>query len=43
MVYSKPEIVVLGTAISSIQGGKIVGHEPVANLPNRLADSELDD
>jgi hypothetical protein len=42
MVYSKPEVVVLGTAFSSIQGNKQVGIEPL-NYPNIPPDSELDD
>lgn len=43
MVYSKPEIVVLASAISSIQGAKIGGMEIVTNHPRWVADSELDD
>ena len=45
MVYSKPEIVVLGTTTSSIQGSKIKGLEPVPpqDFKNKAADSELDD
>ena len=45
MVYTKPTIVVLGTATSSIQGSKVVGAEPRPPNDHRnlAADSELDD
>jgi hypothetical protein len=44
MIYSKPEIVVLGTAVSSIQGNKIVFFEPTSSvIANRPVDCELDD
>ena len=44
MVYNKPEIGVLGTAVSSILGHKVIGLEPLPmHNANRVRDSELDD